>query len=178
MNDNATALPFSGVTITDPDAGASESITITLTDGGIASDAGGTLSGTGITKTGTGTYTLTSGSPGAVTTALEAVVFTPTAHAVAPGSTITTGMTLAVTDGIVGSPVTDTTTSVITTALNDAPAITGAAANQMVNDNATALPFPGVLSPNPTSGASETSPSRSPMVASPAMLNCTLRHRS
>jgi hypothetical protein len=156
VDDNATALPFSSVTITDPDFGASESITITLTDGGIASDADGTLSGTGVTKTGTGTYTLTSGSPGAVTAALEAVVFTPTAHAVVPGGTITTGMTLAVTDGIVGSPVTDTTTSVITTAVNDAPAISGAVAGQTINDDTTVLPFSGVTIADPDAGATET----------------------
>ncbi len=58
----------------------------------------------GLTKTGTGTYILAAGTPSAVTTALDALVFTPTAHQVAPGSTITTGMTLSVSDGIVGSP--------------------------------------------------------------------------
>ena len=155
-NDSATVMPFAGVTIADPDAGASETVTITLTDDGVASDANGTLSGTGVTKTGAGTYTLTSGSPGAVTSILDALVFTPTAHEMTPGDTITTGMTLSVTDGIIGSPVTDTTTSVVTTVLNDPPAIGGTAAGQTVNDNATVMPFAGVSITDPDLGASET----------------------
>src|SRR6185437_8023979 len=87
-NDNGTIAPFSGVSIADPDLGASETITITLTDGGVASDADGTLSGTGLTKTGVGTYTLASGTPSAVTSDLDALVFTPTDHEVAPGDTV------------------------------------------------------------------------------------------
>jgi Ca2+-binding RTX toxin-like protein/plastocyanin len=156
VNDDATALPFAGVTVTDPDAGASETVTITLTDGGVASDANGTLSGTGLTKTGTGTYTLTTGTPGAVTTALDAVVFTPTAHEVAPGEPITTGMTLAVTDGIVASPVTDATTSVIAIAVNDPPVIAGTTAGQTTTDESTVTPFAGVTISDVDLGQTET----------------------
>jgi plastocyanin len=157
VGDNATLSPFSGVTITDPDVGATETVTITLTAGGSPSDADGTLSGTGLTKTGTGTYTLTTGTPGAVTTALDALVFTPADHQVAPGNTITTGMTLAVTDGIVGAPVTDTATSVIATAENDAPVISGTVGSQAVDDNvATLSPFTGVAISDPDAGATET----------------------
>ncbi len=82
----------------------------------------------GLTKTGTGTYTLAAGTPSAVTTALDALIFAPTAHQLAPGGTITTGMTLSVSDGIIGSPVADTATTVVATAINDAPAITGTTA--------------------------------------------------
>jgi hypothetical protein len=111
-NDGATMLPFSSVTITDPDLGASETITITLTHDGIASDAEGRLSGTGITRTGIGTYTLTTGSPAGVTAALEAATFVPAQRQIAPGTSVVTGMTISASDGIVGSPVTDTVTSV------------------------------------------------------------------
>src|SRR5208283_1016319 len=93
VNDNATDQPFSAATISDPDIGAAETVTITLKAGGLASDANGLLSGTGLSKTGTGTYVLTAGTPGAVTTALQALIFTPTAHEIAPGGTVTTGMT-------------------------------------------------------------------------------------
>jgi VCBS repeat-containing protein len=99
--DEATVTPFSGVTISDPDFGASETVTITLTAGLLPGDANGILSGASLTKTGIGTYTLSAGTPAAVTAALRALVFTPTAHEVAPGGTVTTGMTLSVTDGIV-----------------------------------------------------------------------------
>ncbi|HEY0225698.1 MAG TPA: Hint domain-containing protein, partial [Mycobacterium sp.] len=119
LADDATLLPFAGVTVTDPDIGASETVTITLTNGGSATDADGTLSGETLIENGVGTYMLIAGTPAAVTTALEALVFTPTLHQVASGDVVTTGFTLAVTDGIVETPVTDTTTSVATTAGTD-----------------------------------------------------------
>jgi hypothetical protein len=120
MNDNGTGAPFSAVTINDPDLNAAETVTITLTANGLASDANGMLSAAGLAVTGTGTYTLAAGSPAAAMAALEALVFTPTIREVAVGNTVTTGMTLSVSDGIVLSPVTDTTTSVIATAVGSA----------------------------------------------------------
>ena len=100
VNDNATATPFSGVTITDTNPGVQEALTITLTNASVATDANGTLSGTGLTKTGTGTYTLSAPSQTAATLALDALVFMPTAHQAAPGGSVTTGFTIAVTDTI------------------------------------------------------------------------------
>jgi len=156
VNDNSTDQPFSAVTITDPNVGATDTVTITLTAGGVASDANGILSGTGVTRTGVGTYTLTTGTPSAVTSALDAVTFTPTAHEVAPGSTVTTGMMLSVTDGIVGSPTTNNATTVIATAVNDPPVISGTKSGQTVNDNATDQPFSAVTITDPDVGATET----------------------
>jgi len=153
--DNATLHPFAETTIGDPDFGASETVTITLKASGLASDANGVLSGTGVTKSGTGTYTLT-GTPSAVTTALQALTFTPTAHQIAPGGTVTTGMTLSVTDGIVGSPTTDATTTVIATMVNDPPAITGTMAGQAVTDEATLTPFSTVAISDVDFGQTET----------------------
>jgi hypothetical protein len=154
ITDETTLTPFAGVTISDPDIGTSDTLTITLTVDGVPSDANGTLSGTGLTKTGAGTYTLAAGSPAAVTAALRALVFTPAAHEVAPGDTVTTGMTLSVTDG--SSPVTDGTTSVVTTAVNDPPAITGTVADQLMSDVQTKQPFSTVTITDPDVGASET----------------------
>ena len=74
------------MTISDPDVGASETVTITLNVDGLPSDANGTLSGAGLTKTGTGTYTLTAGTPAAVTAALRALVFTPRCSSGAPAA--------------------------------------------------------------------------------------------
>ena len=113
MSDEQTKRPFSTVAITDPDLGASETVTITLNAGLVPSDANGTLSGAGLSKTGTGTYTLTAGAPAAVTAELQALVFTPAILDLPPDTTATTGMTLSVSDGIAGSPTTDTNTSVV-----------------------------------------------------------------
>jgi uncharacterized repeat protein (TIGR03803 family) len=63
--------PFAGVTIGDLNSGATDALTITL------SGAGGTLSGTGLSGSGN-TYTL-SGTASAITSQLDALVFTPTA---------------------------------------------------------------------------------------------------
>ena len=154
LDDTTTGQPLSDVTIGDTDPGAAETVTITLTSGGAASDANGTLSGsglsktgvwayvltasgiasdangllsgTGLTKTGVGTYVLAAGTPASVTAALRALVFTPSANQAAPIETVTTGMILSVNDRIAGSPTRDLATTVVTTSINDAPAIDGA----------------------------------------------------
>ncbi|HEX3882846.1 MAG TPA: Ig-like domain-containing protein [Stellaceae bacterium] len=66
---DAPIAPFVHVTITDPAAGATETLTISLAGGG------GALSGSGLGG-GSGTYTL-SGTDAAVTSELDALVFTP-----------------------------------------------------------------------------------------------------
>ena len=140
--DNATVSPFSGVTVGDA-TGESDSATITVKAGTTASDVDGTLSGTGLTKTGTGTYTVAAGTPMALSSEVDALVFTPTAHQVAPGSTVTTGFTVAVTDTGGGS-VTNTATTVVATASTDAPTITGTMAGQATTDQVPVQPFASV----------------------------------
>ena len=126
ITDQQAATPFSSVTIADPDANASESTAITVTAGGVASDADGTFTPvTGLTKTGVGTYTLTSDAPGSVQAALRALVFTPTAHQATPGASVTTGFALSVSDGIAPMATLDSTTSVVATAADDPPVISG-----------------------------------------------------
>jgi hypothetical protein len=112
MSDVETHLPFSTASIIDPDLGASETVTVTLNVDGVPSDANGILSGAGLTETVPGTYTLTTGTPTAVTAALQALVFTPAVLDLPPHGSAVTDMTLSLTDGIAGSPTTDTTTSV------------------------------------------------------------------
>jgi hypothetical protein len=112
--DRATLAPFSGVTISDPDVGVSENVTITLASGGVATDADGTLAGTDLTKTGVGTYALTAGSPANVTALLDGLVFTPTAGQVAVGSSVTTTATISVAQG--SAVTSDSTTSIVATA--------------------------------------------------------------
>jgi uncharacterized repeat protein (TIGR03803 family) len=77
--------PFTGVTIGDPNVGATDTLTITL------SGAGGTLSGTGLSGSGS-TYTL-SGKASAITSELDALVFTPTAGQ--PNTSATTTFNLS-----------------------------------------------------------------------------------
>jgi len=134
--DEATARPFASLAVSDADVGAVETVTITL-----GNAANGTLSGTGLTAKGNGVYAL-SGGIAAVTTELENLLFTPTAHQVTPGKAVTTGVTLAVSNN--GGPAVISTSSIIATAVNDAPTITGAAAGQPATAGSAMAPFAGV----------------------------------
>jgi hypothetical protein len=87
--------------------------------GGTITDAGGIFI---FTDTGT---------PTQVSADLDALVFTPTAHQVPPGQTVTTGFTIQVTSA--GQTAFDNATSVIATAVG--PIISGTQPNQAVNDN-------------------------------------------
>ncbi|UTY58528.1 Ig-like domain-containing protein [Massilia sp. erpn] len=91
VNDNSTATPFSGVTVSDAD-GDAISIAISY------AAANGVLSGTGLSGT-AGNYLLTAASAAAAQSALQALVFTPTANQVAFGSTTSTAFTLTPNDG-------------------------------------------------------------------------------
>jgi hypothetical protein len=96
--------PFGQVTIGDANAGATDTLTITL--GG----AGGTLSGTGLSGGTGGVYTLT-GTASAISSELEALLFTPLAGA--PNTSSTTTFTLSDQSSTGGAPIVDSTTSVI-----------------------------------------------------------------
>jgi hypothetical protein len=153
--DEATATPFAAVSITDSNANQIETITITLSHDGTSTDADGTLAGTGLSKSGIGTYELTTGTPSAVTTELDAWVFTPTAHQVAPGSSVTTTFTIQAND-TAGGTSNNSTTTVGATAVNDPPVIAGAVAGQTTTDEATVTPFAGVAIGDVDFGQTET----------------------
>src|SRR5208337_265988 len=127
VNDNATIDPFAHVMINDPNVGQTETVTVTPTP-----TANGTLSDPNATDGSTitnGVYTVT-GPAAQVTADLDALIFHPTAHQVAPGTTVTTGFTIALTDSPLGLSATDSTTSVIATAIAVPPTITGTVADQ------------------------------------------------
>jgi plastocyanin len=137
VNDNATIDPFAHVLIGDANFGQSETVTIslngangTLTDPNAASDH---------SVIGGGSYMVT-GTAAQVSADLNALVFTPTAHQVAPGQTVTTSFTIHVQD-TAGQTATDNNTSVIATAIAVPPTITGTVANQAVTDHAIIDPF-------------------------------------
>jgi len=77
LNDQQTATLIPNATLTDPNAGALDTVTLTLTENTALTDAAGTLSGAGLTHTGVGTYQLAAGTPAAVQSELDAIVFTP-----------------------------------------------------------------------------------------------------
>jgi len=133
--------PFAAVSVVDPDVGAVETATVTLSASpfGGASDLNGTLSlagpvaGVSLTETaaGSGVYDLSAGAPAAISAAIDALKFTPTYNA--SGFTITY-MTLAVSDGTA-------TTTASTSTLDGAPIIAGTVAGQTTLDTRPIAPF-------------------------------------
>jgi uncharacterized repeat protein (TIGR03803 family) len=150
--DEQTLKPFATVTITDPNAGTQQDSMVITVSGGTAD---GTLSGTGLTYLGGGNYELSPVSPATLQAELEALVFTPTAHQVTPGSTVTTtfGLIVVNENSLVSS--TNSTTTVIATAVNDSPTISGALAGQTLLDNATDKPFATVSITDPDLSVSD-----------------------
>src|SRR5207247_1398505 len=99
---------------------------------------------------GSGVFTLSNVSLATAQAAIEALVFTPTAHQVALGSTVTTTFTIQVTDGSLTPS--DSSTNVIATAVNTATTIGGTTATTNINDNQTATPFSSVTLSDPDIG--------------------------
>jgi Ca-dependent carbohydrate-binding module xylan-binding len=149
--DETTVKPVSAVAINDANSSQSETVAVTL-----SATANGSLSnlGTGSYDAGTGVYTVT-GTAAAVTNALDALVFTPTAHQVAPGATVTTGFAINATD-TAGAITSNATTTVIATAANDPPMISGSVGGQATTDETTVKPFSSVAISDSDLSQSET----------------------
>ena len=101
----APVMPFTGVTLADPNRGT-ETLTITLENGG------GTLAGAGLAANPDGSYTL-AGSAATVTQDLDGLSFTPTAPPAGTSATTTFVLSDA---SSAGTSVTDAGTSVKDTA--------------------------------------------------------------
>jgi hypothetical protein len=138
--DEAAIAPFSAVGISDPGIGQTETVTVSL-----SASANGVLAdlGTGSYDAATGVYSVI-GSAAQVTAAVDALEFTPTEHQVAPGDTVTTDFTIAVTD-TADATASDSTTSVVATAVNDPPAISHTVIALGVPDEASDTPFAGLI---------------------------------
>ena len=101
----STDTPFSTVTIGDANANAEDTLTITLTGAGTLADGTGF---SGLTSSGE-VYTL-SGTASAITSELDALVFTPEAGT--PNTVAPTTFALSDTSSAYAAPTTDDTTSV------------------------------------------------------------------
>ena len=130
VTDQATITPFTNVVISD-DLGETEDVTVSLSD-----PASGGLSnlGNGSYDVGTGIFTDT-GTAGAVTADLEALLFTPAAGT--PGQSVTTGFTISATDTAPATTL-DGLTSVVAVA---GPAIIGTVTGQTTTNQAPISPF-------------------------------------
>ena len=143
--DEASIDPLSSVTITDPNVAQTETVVVTLSD-----NANGTLSDLLGGTFNSGTYVV-SGSTAFVTQALDALVFAPTAHQVPPGETVTTTFTITASDSD-GATTSDVTTSVVATAVNDAPTISHTEVDAGVPNQGTTAPFAGLNINDPDVG--------------------------
>ena len=150
VTDLTTVALFSEVTIADPNAGQTETVTVTLSapvNGRLTNLDGGTYNAS------TGVYT-DSGTAAAVTTALDGLVFTPAANQVAPGQTVTTTFTITDTN-TAGASATDSTTTVVATDVAVPPTISGTVAGQAITDQATISPFSTVAIADANAGQTE-----------------------
>jgi VCBS repeat-containing protein len=133
VNDNATATPFSNLTVADEDS-PNASIAITYTA------ANGTLAGTGLTGT-AGNYILTGANLADVNSKLQALVFTPTDDQVPEGSTVQTTFTLTPNDGT-DEGTANTSVVVVATSI-DPPSVTLPSSFTVAEDIAGNLTFSG-----------------------------------
>ncbi len=146
VNDNATKAVFSSLTVVDPNTQAMTA-TIRIVNGGVRGDFT-PASSTGWVRTVIGNniqysrnFSITANIGAVVQAAIRAFVFQPRSNAIKPSTTEATGFTVTVSDGI-ATPVSESTSSVITTSVNNTPLINGASATVAVSDNATVNPFP------------------------------------
>ena len=148
-----TIPPFQGVTIGDTNAGATDTLTISLsgTGGGTLTD-GTTFSG--LTHNQDGSYTLKTDTALNVTNELDALVFKPTAGA--PGSQTTTTFTLSDKSSAYSTAAVDSKATVIDAAATVAPSISGTTAGQTTAAETTIPPFQGVTIGDTNAGATDT----------------------
>ncbi|MBC3873662.1 Ig-like domain-containing protein [Undibacterium flavidum] len=136
LNDNATAAPFAGLTVSDIDS-VNGSLTITY------NSANGTLTGTGLTGV-AGNYVLNVGgaSFASLSSNLHNLIFHPTANQVTPGASVLTTFTITPSDGIRTGRA-NTFTNETALSINDAPVIDsnggGVSASINPDENQTAV---------------------------------------
>ena len=144
----STIRPFATVNLTDADFNFSgtDTATITITDGGVATDADGLLTGPGLSKTGVGTYAITNPDlPFNIAGELNQLIFTPTV--LGTGVSKTVNFELDATDTRAKLTSKDTTTSVLASGPTPTPvppSIAGTIAGQTVAPGNVIDPFSAV----------------------------------
>jgi hypothetical protein len=134
VNDTSTISPFATLTIADPDSNVVVLVTLDTTAKGVFTAASLTASHF---SDGSGTYSHASGTPADLEADIRKLVFAPTSNRVSPGFTETTTFTVTVGD-LVAAPVTNSTTTVVATSINDAPTLTtGTYTIATTNENTT-----------------------------------------
>lgn len=135
--------PFSVVQIRDGYSyGAIDTATITITDGGTATDGDGLLTGGGLSKTGVGTYSLAATSYYSLQSELEQLSFAT--GTLAAGQVVNPQFELDVHNSATGYTTTDTTTSLLVKGAPATPQIGGTLANQTVAPGQVIDPLHGV----------------------------------
>jgi Ca2+-binding RTX toxin-like protein len=147
----APVTPFFGVTITDQNSNAVDTLTITYSGPGALAD-GASFTGTSSLSGASGDYTLT-GTAGAITTELDALSFTPVDGV--PNTSVTTTFTLSDLSSAYSTPAVDSTTTVVDSDTAVAPTITGTKAGQTTTSEAPVKPFSGVTITDANNGGTE-----------------------
>lgn len=143
VTDKTTILPFAHVTLSDTDL-PTQTLTVTVAQDDINKGAwtAASLRDSGFSDQGGGKYRFT-GTGGQSQNALRKLVFAPAENRVAPGQSETTTLTLTASDGL-AADVIDSTTTIVSTSVNDPPVIGGTVAGQALDENATIQPFGSV----------------------------------
>ncbi|MBU4610258.1 DUF4214 domain-containing protein [Achromobacter sp. GG226] len=133
VNDNGTLSPFANIVLTDPD-GDTLTVTVTLDAASRGSFTAASLMAAGFSTSDGGlTYESGAGTPAGLQAALRALVYQPTANLVTPGATDTTVLTIRVSDGI--GITTDSTTTIVSMSVNDAPSFSAQGGVSVVYQN-------------------------------------------
>jgi endoglucanase len=150
--DAATAEPFAGIVITDPNPEQTETATVTL-----SSPGNGTLSDPHVNTDGStilnGVWSV-SGLATSVAAALDGLVFTPTPDQGAPGSAVTTTATAIIEDtaGETAAAISTITAAAVVAPIAVTPAIEAVA----TTDAASVEPFTGIAITDAYAGQTET----------------------
>ena len=147
--DQGTIMPLAGVLIADTGIGQTETVTVTL-----SFTANGTLTVLGGGSYVGGVYTIIGGAS-AVSSTLAGLVFTPTAHEVFPGGTVTTQFVINDINSASQNATTVTATVVIT-AVAVAPSIQHTSTGLRISDSGTIAPFSQVQISDVNAGQNET----------------------